>query len=80
MPFGVDSPCSTASTRLLLGFYAAFQVFVPGSFDYPTLSAAEWLQVLAGLYIIVRGLDNIGKGVERTSLKPAWRWVFGEHA
>ena len=34
------------------------------------------VRVLAGLYIVVRGLDSIGKGIEGTRYEGAWRRFF----
>jgi hypothetical protein len=34
------------------------------------------IQFLGGVYIIVRGLDNFGKGVRATSLEAPWKRVF----
>jgi hypothetical protein len=36
------------------------------------------IKVLAGLYVAVRGLDNIGKGCEGTRLQPYWKRIFGQ--
>lgn len=41
------------------------RVFWP-KFDYTTLGAADYLQILAGIYVMVRGLDNIQKGSKGT--------------
>jgi hypothetical protein len=60
-----------------LGFFASVQAFVP-RFEYEILTTAEWLQVIAGLYIVVRGLDNIGKALEGTPWHAGWRWLSGE--
>jgi|GEM_PF-2938044 len=34
------------------------------------------VRVLAGLYIVVRGLDSIGKGIQGTKYESAWRRFF----
>ena len=34
------------------------------------------LQIVAGLYVIVRGLDNVEKGLENTSLYGLWIKLF----
>jgi hypothetical protein len=49
--------------ELVIGSLATINVFFP-TFDYQGLNRAAWLQVLAGLYVMVRGLDNIGEGLE----------------
>jgi hypothetical protein len=47
------------------GFILAARVFWP-KFDYATLAATDYLQILAGIYVMVRGLDNIQKGSRGT--------------
>jgi hypothetical protein len=49
--------------ELVIGSLATINVFFP-TFDDQGLNRAAWLQVLAGLYVMVRGLDNIGEGLE----------------
>ena len=34
------------------------------------------IQIIGGIYIVVRGLDNIGRGVIGTSVEAQWRWLF----
>ena len=41
------------------------------------LDAAVGLQMLGGLYVVVRGLDNVGSGVKGTRYEPNWRRIFG---
>lgn len=36
--------------------------------------------MLAGLYIIVRGFDNMGKGAKGKSIEKTWRVFFGDEA
>lgn len=40
-------------------------------------SVFSGLQLIAGLYVIVRGLDNVGKGLEGTRFQAYWERVFG---
>jgi hypothetical protein len=47
------------------GFMLGARVFWP-KFDYMTLGATDYLQILAGIYVMVRGLDNIQKGSKGT--------------
>lgn len=41
------------------------------------LNPVAVLQVLGGLYVMVRGLDNIGKGVHATRYSVRWERYFG---
>ncbi|MGC4367987.1 PIN domain-containing protein [Hydrogenophaga sp. R2] len=62
--------------EFLVGVMMSIYVFLP-KFDYSTLGVAHGLQVLAGLYVMVRGLDNVGNGLQGTKLEAAWNRLFG---
>lgn len=49
---------------------------VPAGFDYSQLNVTFGIRILSGLYVIVRGLDNIGKGSEGTTIAPYWKRIF----
>jgi len=38
--------------------------------------AAHMLALMGGVYIVVRGLDNVGQGLPER-WRPAWRRIFG---
>lgn len=42
-----------------------------------SLDVASGLQVIGGLYVVVRGLDNIGTGLKGTRYGPNWQRIFG---
>jgi len=50
------------------GLFLASKQFSHG-FDYSNLSQSELLQILSGLYVMVRGLDNFQKGSKGTGLE-----------
>ncbi len=58
-----------------VGVIMAYYVFFP-SFNYSNLGVTQGIQVLGGLYVMVRGLDNIGKGVEGTRVHSLWKKIF----
>ncbi len=62
-------------TELLVGCYTALSVFFP-TFSYGNLLVSDWLRILGGLYIIVRGMDNTGKGLESTKYIYYWKKIF----
>lgn len=62
--------------ELLVGITMSIYVFFP-KFDYEALGVALGLQVLAGLYVMVRGLDNVGTGLQGTKLEVIWNRAFG---
>jgi hypothetical protein len=37
-----------------------------------------WVPFFGGIYVMVRGVDNLGKGVAGTSLEESWRKLFKE--
>jgi uncharacterized membrane protein len=59
----------------IFGLVATLSVFIP-HFDYSKLNTVGVLQVMAGLYVIVRGLDNIDTGLKGTRFEPYWRSIF----
>ncbi|EQA5827627.1 TPA: PIN domain-containing protein [Escherichia coli] len=58
-----------------IGVIMSYYVLFP-TFDYSSLGIKEGIQILGGLYAMVRGLDNIGKGVIGTRLETLWMKVF----
>ncbi|MCQ6883308.1 PIN domain-containing protein [Escherichia coli] len=58
-----------------IGVIMSYYVLFP-TFDYSSLGVKEGIQILGGLYAMVRGLDNIGKGVIGTRLETLWLKVF----
>jgi hypothetical protein len=42
-------------------------------------SPVKWLSFFAALYVMVRGLDNIGKSLRNDSVVRVWTWVFGDN-
>ena len=63
--------------ELTIGFLTAAKVFVP-TFNFGTVGWRDLLSILAGLYVVVRGLDNVGKALEATPYDSAWRRFSGE--
>jgi hypothetical protein len=59
------------------GLLTILSTFLP-TLDYPRLHPLSLLQILGGLYVMVRGLDNIGKGLSRTRFGPRWGTWFPE--
>jgi rRNA-processing protein FCF1/uncharacterized membrane protein len=61
----------------IIGTYMALRLFIP-DFDYTNFSfdSTVLIQILAGVFAIIRGLDNIGKGLSGTKLGITWQKVF----
>ncbi len=64
------------SAELLVGIGMSTQVVFP-PFDYAAFDMKQSLQFIAGLYVIVRGLDNIGVGIKGTKHEGLWNGIFG---
>jgi len=61
-------------TEFGVGLVASVSVLWP-SFQVSQLAASGILQFVGGLYVVVRGLDNIGQGLRGTRLQVFWdRW------
>lgn len=52
-------------TEYLTGLCLGIMLFYP-NFDYENVTWRSFLQILASVYIMVRGLDNIGKALQKT--------------
>jgi hypothetical protein len=63
--------------EFVFGAIVAIRVFWP-NFDYQGMQTADFLQVLAGVYVMVRGQDNIGKALQLTRFGPLWGRFSGE--
>jgi len=61
--------------EFIFGVFATLNVFIP-HFDFSRLNHVGIVQVVAGLYVIVRGLDNIGTGLKDTRFEPSWKKIF----
>lgn len=64
-------------TEFGVGLVAALSVFLP-SFHLPEVGVSVLVQLLGGLYIMVRGLDNVGVGLRGTALGVRWQRWFPE--
>ena len=64
-------------TEFLFGIIVSVRTFYP-DFDLKNLKSIIIFQIVAGLYIMIRGLDNIGKGLKGTFLEPYWCIYSGE--
>jgi len=66
---------SYGAFEFCVGVIMSYYVFFP-TFSYSGLGVTEGIQILGGLYVMVRGLDNIGKGVIGTRMEALWKKFF----
>lgn len=66
---------SYGAFEFCVGVIMSYYVFFP-SFSYSGLGVTDGIQILGGLYVMVRGLDNIGKGIAGTRLESLWQKLF----
>jgi hypothetical protein len=64
-----------AAAEILVGCLTALHPLLVTS-SYAQMSPMSWLPVLGGVYVIVRGLENLGKALETTSYAGTWRRTF----
>jgi len=64
-------------SEVIVGCIAAARVVFPVS-KIQSFEAVVLIQFLGGLYIMVRGLDNIEKGLKGTRFLPSWQSIFGD--
>lgn len=63
--------------EVLFGLFTGLRVFIP-NFNYSQLDTTGFVQIAGGLYIMVRGMDNIGKRLIGTRFETTWKRFFGE--
>lgn len=62
--------------EVIVGIAIAYNVFAENASAPETPSTAAILQFAAGLYVIVRGMDNVGKSLSGTIVERPWRSIF----
>lgn len=62
-------------SELFFGIFACYYPFFP-DFDYSKFNITHTIQIVGGLYVIVRGLDNIGKAIDGTKIGEYWKKIF----
>ena len=68
-------PIIYGTTEVVVGVIAAVNAFARADFVM-SIDPNITIQILGGIYIIVRGLDNFGKGLKATGLETRWKWLF----
>jgi len=68
-------PLGYGFAEVIIGICTAYWVFIP-EFAYENLSTTNLIRIVGGLYIIVRGLDNIGKGLKGSKHGNLWESWF----
>lgn len=60
------------------GFFISIRVFSVFDFKYDSIGIVEIIQLVGGIYVMVRGLSNVDDGVKGTLAEPSWlkitRW------
>lgn len=64
-------------TEFVFGFIMTLRIFFP-DFDYKRLQIMSFLQIIAGIYVMVRGMDNFGKGIQDTRFEYFWNKFSNE--
>lgn len=68
---------SYGTAEYAFGLFTAIRV-IKNDIYLNGVSMISGLQVIAGFYVMVRGLDNITKGMSGKSWFPRWKRIFGE--
>lgn len=62
--------------EVMIGTAISYNVFTTSNFLAESMINVANLQLAAGLYAIVRGMDNVGKSLNGTALERPWSWIF----
>jgi hypothetical protein len=65
-----------------IGLYSALSTVAPFVWAHgivqPAFSPTSGITIVGGLYVVVRGLDNIGAGLKGTTWESRWKYFSGE--
>lgn len=61
------------SIELIFGFYVTSRIFFDKEFDFTQIGIVEIVQIVSGVYVMVRGLSNIDDGIAGRTFEPNWR-------
>jgi rRNA maturation endonuclease Nob1/uncharacterized membrane protein YeaQ/YmgE (transglycosylase-associated protein family) len=64
-------------TEFVFGLIMTLRIFFP-DFDYKQIQIISFLQIIAGIYVMVRGMDNFGKGIQDTRFEYSWNKFSNE--
>ncbi|MDQ0135732.1 hypothetical protein J2T08_003653 [Neorhizobium galegae] len=62
--------------EIVIGILTSYHLFATSKLHEGDISDIAYLQLAAGLYIMVRGFDNVGKGLIGTPIEQPWRRFF----
>jgi len=58
--------------EILFGFYITARVFYEENFQYDNIGIVEIIQIIGGIYVMVRGFSNVDDGIKGTIFEPNW--------
>ncbi|HOY04119.1 MAG TPA: PIN domain-containing protein [Saprospiraceae bacterium] len=61
--------------EFLFGFYISTRVFGVKGFNYLSIEIVDIIQIVSGVYVMVRGLSNIDDGIKGTIAEPTWNKI-----
>jgi hypothetical protein len=64
--------------EFVFGFVGAIYTVFLYNFDLHLLETVSFAKIVGGLCVMVRGLDNISKGIQGTEFEPLWHWLFND--
>lgn len=72
-------PLSYGLAEIVVGLFTSGQLLIPGS-PISSYGPAQLLQIVGGIYIVVRGLDNLAKGLKGRRAETIWKLLFGKNS
>jgi rRNA-processing protein FCF1 len=72
-------PLSYGVAEIAVGLFTSGRLLIPGS-PVSTYGPVQFLQIVGGIYIVVRGLDNISKGLKGRKAETIWKFLFGKNS
>lgn len=72
-------PLSYGLAEIAVGLFTSGQLLLPGS-PISSYGPVQFLQIVGGIYIVVRGLDNLSKGLKGRRAETIWKLLFGKNS
>lgn len=59
--------------EIVFGFYISIRVFTEKDFNYESIGIVEVIQIIGGIYVMVRGFSNFDDRIKGTLFEPRWK-------
>lgn len=61
--------------EIIFGFYITSRTFIENNFEYSNIDIVQVIQIIGGIYVMVRGFSNVDDGIKGTLFEPIWNKI-----